>query len=736
MATSTRKDTPKRKHGISIRSKFLLMLLGISVFSIAIIGFQGLYNGHNSLTNGIKQQLSILLNNRAKQLESYFQNRRNQVSTLANSTMIINAMDEFSSAYSLLNSYDIALEKKQLSSLESFYKNEFFHALREESNSTQGYDVDNYIPRSKTGKYLQYQYIANNPESLGKKDAFTAAEDNSYYSKVHQKYHPKLQKFSKTFDYYDIFLINKDAKEIIYSTYKETDFATSLKYDIQAQSNLAHLVNKVVENPVKGEVRIIDVSPYLPSYSNPASFLATPIFNENMFIGVLAVQVSISQITSIMDGNKSWRESGLGETGEIYLVGEDHTMRSNSRFLSEKKIDYIKKLHKIGLDEKLVDKIAMMNTTVLLQPIDTEASRAALKGETGIKTITNYKKIKVLSAYQPVNIPGLNWAILAEIDESEVTKPIVSFQKKLLISAAIQAALISFFSLWLAGKFIRPIKTLIKGAHKVNEGDTKTLVDIKRNDEFGELSDSFNNMIRHLDEQKETINEKDELITQLIHNTFPPDIGRKYLAGEVNIASSYQNVAVLYTALKGLDESMNGLEAAEAAERLNQIIDAFDEAAEVYDVERITTVGDSYLAACGLSVPRLDYACRCVDYAIALFEIIDRFNIQYGTDYKLRIGISAGDVNAGVIGSRKAIYDLWGDTVNIASRIRYTAELDGMRIDESVYQQLSDKTQFTQCEPVSMRGVGDINTWEYCHSSTFSSLSKNRIKASPEKEVA
>ncbi|RTZ63882.1 MAG: adenylate/guanylate cyclase domain-containing protein [Aquificaceae bacterium] len=708
-------ELKKKKRGLSIRSKFLLMLLGISVFSIAIIGFQGLYNGHKSLTDGIKQQLSILRSSRAKDLENYFQNRRNQVSTLADSTMIIDAMEEFSSAYSLLESYDIKLEEEQQSLLEHYYKDYFFPSLRKESNTTQSYDVDDYIPRSSTGKYLQYQYIANNPEKQGEKDLLNFADDKSYYSKIHQKYHPKLRKFIKTFDYYDVFLIDKDSKNVIYSAYKETDFSSNLKRDIQAQSNLAQLVDKVIKTPTKGHVYIVDIEPYISSYNAPAAFFATAIYNKNQFIGVLALQISIKQITTIMDANKSWRKSGLGETGEVYLVGSDYKMRSNSRFLYEKKIDYIKTLYQLKLDEKIIDRIAQSNRTVLLQPVNTEASRAALKGDTGIKEIKNYKEHDVLSAYQPLKIDGLDWAIIAEIDKKEATQPVVHFQKMLLISAAIQAAFISFFSLWLAGHFIGPIKALIAGAKRANDGDTKTHIDLKRHDELGELADSFNDMIANIQKQKQIIVEKDKTINKLLLNVFPPDIAKRYMKGEKNIANSSPNVAVLYTALKGLDESVSELTASQAVERLNQIVDAFDEAAITYDIERITTVGDSYLAACGLSNPRLDYACRCVEYGHALFEIIDRFNIQYGTKYKLRIGISSGDISAGVVGSQKSVYDLWGDTINIASRIRYTAELGGMRISQSVYTQLTNPSGFEKKQLINMRGVGDIATWEYKH---------------------
>ena len=705
----------KKKRSVSIRSKFLLMLLGISIFSISIIGFQGLYNGHKSLTNGIKQQLSILRTSRAKQLEDYFQQRRNQINILADNTMIIDAIDEFSAAFSLLESYDIKLDEKQQGLLEAYYTDEFFFRLKKENGEKNAYNIENYIPKSLTGKYLQYHYIANNQHKAGKKEALNNAKDNSYYSKVHQKYHPKLRKFIKTFTYDDLFLIDKDTKNIIYSTYKAPDFASSLSSDIQAQSSLAHLVNDIISSPEKGKVSIVDIKPYVSSADLPASFLATPVYNDNKFIGVLAMQISTEQITTIMDANKSWKESALGKTGDVYLVGPDYKMRSNSRFVSEHKLDYIRALRNTGEDGAVIDKIASSGRTALLQPVDTVAVKAALKGQTGIQTITNYQGNEVLSAYQPLKIAGLDWAIIAEINKDEATEPVVQFQKRLLISAAIQAALISFFSLWLASRFINPIKDLIQAAKRVKEGDTESKVDLNRQDEFGELADSFNDMRSNIHAQKTTLVEREKAVDKLLLNAFPVDIGQRYMQGEKNIANNYPNVAVLYTALKGLDESVIGLESREAIARLNELIDAFDEAAQSSGVERITTVGDSYLAVCGLTNPRLDYASRCVSFGYALFDVIDRFNIQHGTEYKLRIGISAGDVNAGVVGNYKPVYDLWGDTLNIASRIRYTAQLGGMRVSQAVYNQLTDTSEFEKCNLIQMRGVGDIATWEYRH---------------------
>ncbi|MBL6677068.1 MAG: methyl-accepting chemotaxis protein, partial [Rhodobacteraceae bacterium] len=150
---------------------------------------------------------------------------------------------------------------------------------------------------------LQDLYIANNPNKLWSKHKLDRANDNSRYSDHHARYHPVLRNFLEKFSYYDIFLIDIDTGHIVYSVFKEADYATSLLTGPYATSNLgkAFQIAKTAKAP--SFTYLIDFSPYGPSYNAPASFIVSPIFEQDKLLGVAAFQMPVDQINNIMTNN-------------------------------------------------------------------------------------------------------------------------------------------------------------------------------------------------------------------------------------------------------------------------------------------------------------------------------------------------------------------------------------------------------------------------------------------------
>lgn len=717
------------RFNFSIRSKFLLMLLSITVFSMCIVGYQGYHLGHTSIDKAIKQQLTVLRVNRARNIEDYFKEKRGQVRTLADSPMIIEALKEFISGYTLLENYQAKLSEEQTEKLKEYYTTEFIPKLN--SNRSTPPLLNNFLPDSDVVKFLQYYYISDNTAKVGEKHLFDRAKDKSYYSEVHGFYHPKIRNLAAEFDYYDVFLIDKETRNIVYTNRKETDFATNLVDDPYSQTNLSHLVDRVIDEPEHGKVSTIDFRDYAAAYDAPVAFFATPVFEKNKFIGVLAAMISSKKINTIMSGNKGWVDDGLGNTGEVYLVASDYLMRSDSRFLTESKEKYLEDLASSGAPEDIVTLIQKHNTTIKIQPVETEASIAALGGETAVKEVEDYRGVDVLSAYAPLEIPDLRWAILAEKDKAEVTQPVLEFQRSLLISAAIQSGIIIIFALWMARMFIRPIKMLVEWTKNIHSEEASKKIDLSRRDEFGELSNAFNNLMQDFTKKEQIIEYEKAEKNKLLLNLFPPSIAKRYKKGETTIADSYSNVSILIASIYGFEKATHGFEPEKVLFHLNEIINSFDDSAESFDIEKITTIGDTYMAACGLSNPRLDYVSRCVEFAMTLFEIIDRYNIEHNAALKLRIGISAGEVFAGVVGRRNFVYDLWGDTVNIANKIRHEAPPDGLRVSGKVYKQLVNKDEFTPCEPIKMQGIGEVSSWAYQYEIIVDSEDEENVQEAP-----
>jgi methyl-accepting chemotaxis protein len=201
-------------------------------------------------------------------------------------------------------------------------------------------------------------------------------------------------------------LVDIESGDIVYSVFKEVDFSTSLKNGPYASSAFATAFQLCETAGWKDYVAFVDYERYLPSYQEPASFIASPIFDGPKMIGVAIFQMPIAEINAIMESRE-----GLGDTGETYAVGSDLTFRNDLRFRDE-----------LGLE-----------TTIISYKADTPAARNALEdGSSGTAQITNYRDQPVLSSWRPITVHDsdgaaretVNWALISEIGLDEVRRPI------------------------------------------------------------------------------------------------------------------------------------------------------------------------------------------------------------------------------------------------------------------------------------------------------------------------
>lgn len=212
------------------------------------------------------------------------------------------------------------------------------------------------------------------------------------------------------------------------------------------------------------------------------------------------------------------------------------------------------------------------------------------------------------------------------MDLSEAYAPVYSFQRQVLISATLLMLLVTLIAMGLAHIFVKPINTLITNARKVGAGQIDAIAPQESHDEFGELAQSFNAMIRSLRTQTNIIEEKNRENEQLLLSVFPAAVAKRLKRGEKDIAENVSNVSVLFSELTGFAKLSESMIVYELVAILNDLVTAFDEAAERYGMEKIKTIGDSYMAVCGLSVPCLDYDKRAVDFAFEMLAIIHQFN--------------------------------------------------------------------------------------------------------------
>ncbi len=692
---------------LSIKTKLIVMLLVVSLCAMLASTLICSSAGRSILTQKVFNQLTSLRAAKTYQIQDYFESINNHSQTLSEDLTVVGAIQEFKTAYGELEKSTIPADFD--AKIDTYYRTQFLTKL---ARTNQGSPVlASYTPKTAAARYLQYHYIAANPNPVGKKLLLDNPGDDSAYSRAHARYHPIFRNIVEKYGYYDMFLIDREGT-VVYTVFKETDFTTNFTNGPYNESNLASAVKATRQAKGTGYVKIVDFKPYSPSYSAPAAFIAAPIFNGSEFLGILAFQLPVDKINNVMTGNKNWKQSGLGDSGETYLVGSDYLMRSASRFQIEDPEGHAKILASIGTDEKTIKKIKEFNTTILLQEVKTTGVKEALFGKQGTQAIDDYRNIPVLSSYAPLDIDGLKWVILAEMDVSEAYASIHSFEQKVVIGATLIIALITLVAMWLTAIFVKPIKMLIASARKVGAGDFDAAVTSGSQDEFGDLAKSFNQTIGSLRAETQLIDRENRENEALVLSIFSPAIAKRLKQGDREIADQISNVSVLFSDLDQFTKLTKSMSPQEVVSLLNELVTAFDEMTEKYGLEKIKTIGDGYMAVCGLNVPRLDHDKRTVDFALEMLVFVRRFNYEKGLHLDLRIGINSGDVVAGVIGKNKLLYDVWGDTVNIANRLKSACPPGAIFLSQDICDRLHDLYDFEMVGEIQEPGKEKLVAWQ------------------------
>ena len=685
---------------ITVRSRILLMLLFVSLLSCIIIGFLAADYGENVITTETISQLDLIRSSKEDQIKSYFNDTGNFVEVMGQNQTIIEAAKEFSAAYSRLANDSLP---KECSLALNRYYDDFMGKLGQNMEIKK--DPELYIPFSVEGCYLQYEYIVNNTYPLGDKNLLIDANDGSEYSKIHRKYHNYFQLFIEKYHFHDVFLVDLNTGDIIYSFEKETDFATNLYAGPYRGSNLAELAKSLRTNSDLQSATVQDFAPYRPSYGAPAAFVGIPLTEDGRTVAGLIFQLPIDEIDRIMTNNGSWEEDGLGKTGETFLVGEDEYMRSVSRFYLQDSAGYRKSLLKSGETSSNVDKIYRYGTTTLQQRINSKNIQKALNGQESYAYETGYRGEEVLSTFEPLEIKGLNWVVVAAKDYDEAMIPGKKFNRRVLILTIILILVITLLASWMSQRFVRPIKKLSVAARKIIDGDTGHRVQIKSRDEFGELAKSFNTMVDEVNSQKDELRQQSEFSSELLKNFVPADFTNRLKKGEKAFAEEYKNLTLILIDIAGFNELLKRLGADQSVKILSDIMEAFDTAAEANQIERIRTIGDSYFAACGLFEPRLDHTNRAVQFAKEAQQLIKQVNLNHKTQLDVQVSLNNGDIIAGIIGNENFSFDVWGRTVNNLFKMN-RLDADGeILVMDNVRERLTSMYDFEPLDQAAEQGL-------------------------------
>lgn len=536
-------------NNLTLTRKLIGALLVVGLLPMLIVSLLSYSVANQQLEKQAFDQLQSVRDIKASAIKRYFRQVENQIITLAESSQTIESAESFGRRFPRIarssghnNPESIERLKRELT---SYYTDAYAEEYKAR-NKGSTVDITPLVDGlSNEAIIFQHMYIYANANPLGEKHLLDAAAGRSVYHVAHAQYHPNFRNFLEKFGYYDIFIVDTEGN-IIYSVYKELDYATSLRNGPYANTNFAAAF-EIANTLEKGQVAIEDFKTYTPSYNAPASFIATPIFRDGKRLGSLVFQIPLEPINEIMI-----ERSGMGETGESYLIGQDFLMRSDSYLDPENHT------------------VVTSFTNPEKGRVDTQAANQALAGKTGTEIVIDYNNNPVLSAYAPLDLNHFKWAILAEIDSAEAFAGVSKLSTSLFIIGITSVIGIFLFATFISGLISRPILALAKAIRNIQEhGDFSFTAKINQKDEVGQTANALHTLCQSMAQAIGSVN---DLLTKLAKGEKAIPIQDHY-AGDLHRLTHGVNDAC-HTILKAQKaQEISAKEAEDNAQRAKAIAD-------------------------------------------------------------------------------------------------------------------------------------------------------------------
>ena len=468
---------------MKIKNRLLLLMLSQTVFIMLITLGATAYLTKEALENSAKEKLVVMMEDRHSALTRWSDTLYAQISILSSSSTTVSLLKNLSDA---------------------------FHNL--------GGNAQTLLQQSYAADYL-----------AAKQDASITSYDKSYQLTTRF-----LMRSHDSYGWDDMYLI--DAKgNVLFSLKHDADFATNLRTGVWQNTGMAKAVLPLLDNAVAGQLSFSDFSQYEPKKMQPAGFVAMPIFDEekHQFLGVIAIQLPVSQINELV-----MNKTGMGETGEVIVIGKDGWMLSDSRFSKE--------------------------STILTKQIKTQASETVLSGKTETLVALDYRGIEILASVKPftpfakVSSNQVVWGVIAKIEYSEIARGYYNIQQMLFIMTPCLIFLTIVLSTWGGQTIARPLVRITDALTRLAKGEQTEVPELDRTDEIGEISKAaeiFHVMTQQVEHEhwlrenvailtstisaEKSVEKAADKVLHLLCNLLAIPVGAIYLLTEKNI---YQRV--------------------------------------------------------------------------------------------------------------------------------------------------------------------------------------------------
>ncbi|MEG4108283.1 adenylate/guanylate cyclase domain-containing protein [Microcoleus sp. S13_C5] len=421
----------------------------------------------------------------------------------------------------------------------------------------------------------------------------------------------------------------------------------------------------------------------------------------------------------------------IGKTGQSFILERSGEMIATST--GEKPFQYYPD-KVVQLPEQRIERLKVVNSS---NAITQKASQALLEQFRDFQNIqaSHQLKFTVDGKNYFVQVDpfrdskGIDWLVVVTIPEADFMEQINANTQTTILLCLATLILAILLGILTARRIIRPVERITTASEAIAGGNLNQQVEVSSIVELGKLANVFNDMTKQLKDSLDALHlaneelearveqrtgelrQEKERSDQLLLNILPAEIADRLMRTNESPAEHFEEATILFADIVGFTTISARIEPMQLVAGLNQIFSAFDQLTEKYGLEKIKTIGDAYMVVGGLPVSRSDHAEAIANMALDMHAYMQDVQNIFGESLQIRIGINTGPVIAGVIGIKKFIYDLWGDAVNIASRMESHGKPGYIQVTDATYLKLQNKYLLEPRGTIEVKGRGEMMTY-------------------------
>ncbi|MEG3937924.1 MULTISPECIES: adenylate/guanylate cyclase domain-containing protein [unclassified Microcoleus] len=421
----------------------------------------------------------------------------------------------------------------------------------------------------------------------------------------------------------------------------------------------------------------------------------------------------------------------IGKTGQSFILERSGEMIATST--GEKPFQYYPD-KVVQLPEQRIERLNVVNSSNALTK---KASQALLEQFHDFQNIQASHQLKFTVAGKNYFVQvdpfrdgkGIDWLVVVTIPEADFMNQIHANTQTTILLCLATLILAILLGILTARRIIRPVERITTASEAIAGGNLNQQVEVSSIVELGKLANVFNGMTQQLKDSLDALHlaneeledrveqrtgelrQEKERSEQLLLNILPAEIADRLMRTNESPAEHFEEATILFADIVGFTGISARIEPMQLVAGLNQIFSAFDQLTEKYGLEKIKTIGDAYMVVGGLPVSRTDHAEAIANMALDMHAYMQEVENIFGESLQIRIGINTGPVIAGVIGIKKFIYDLWGDAVNIASRMESHGKPGYIQVSDATYLKLQHKYLLEPRGTIQVKGRGEMMTY-------------------------